>query len=690
MKFSKAQLIKYCNRLPEDEVDLRLLFDDLGLEVKSITKTDSDSILTIETLANRGDHDCYVGVAREICSRTKTKPNYPPIKDFDLLSYPNVNVEVHSDLCLSYSLTSVSLNDAMNHSLGKSADAILETMDTLTDNVLVNISNLVNYEIGQPLHFFDQTKINGNIIIRKSVKGEKALPLFSKNKIELSEGTLVISDQSKILAIAGVIGCEESKVDENTREILIESGSFDPVSVRKSSQRLGIHTNSIFRFQKGADLDLVITGSKLALTYLDQIGALATINGFFFEDKGLISERDISIDKDDLESLFNRTFSTEEIVGILESYGFNHKGHLSFNVPKSRIWDIKDDVDLYEEIARSIGYNSFVSILPNVDIGTLPSQTEESIGKTNEILVGAGFFEIFTDSFYSKDDFMKLNLNDSNPLYKHLEMINSTDKSYSLMKNNCLVQALEALSLNNRFKENNIKLFEWAKIFHPVVDTFDTESNEKSVLWGCVSGEVCDHFWKNDSNWEADIYFLKGLIEEIAFINQVEFQFQEMPSDVPESGLFHPFRRFSVVQENTQVGSLGELHPSVVKNFKIKSLRPYYFQIDRNALLGKSTQSVFTPPPSIPDIRRSMALKIPLEFQLKKIISYIEENSSLFFKRVAIKDQYCSPKENHIVYTFELFLDGEKKTSADDINGYLLELIKRITKEFGNEGVQPR
>ena len=691
MKFSKEQLIKYCSELPEDQLDLRLLFDDLGLEVKSIVNTGSDSILTIEMLANRGDHHCYLGLAREICSRRKTKLNYPEIKDFDLFSYPSVKVRVQSDLCLGYCLTLVSLKQTTIDSLGRSADVILDSMDTLTDNVLVNISNLVNYEIGQPLHFFDKSKIDGDIIIRQTKKAEKALPLFSKDKVELPEGTLVISDQSKILAIAGVIGCQESKVDDKTTEILIESGCFDPVSVRKSSQILGLHTDSTARFQKGSDLSLILKASELALTYIEGIDALGSIDGFFFEDKGLISERVISIDKDDLEDFFSRSFSCQEIIEILESYGFNHRTEHSFNVPMARIWDVKDHIDLYEEIARSIGYNSFVCSLPDVKIGSLASEDEQSIGRVNQTLVGAGFFEVFTDSFYSRDDFMKLNLEDSNPLHEHLETSNSTDKSYSLMKNNCFLQALEAISLNHRFKEDNIKLFEWAKIFPPPnKNAVNKESDEKSVLWGCVSGEVCSHFWKNNSAWQADIYFLKGVIEEIALATGVKFEFQEMPSTVAEAEFLHPFRRFSVVQKNKQVGFLGEMHPNVVTNFKIKSLRPSYFQIESNSLFIKATTLPFISPPAIPDIRRSMALRVPLNFELSKIIEHIEQNSVSSFKRVAIKDQYFPPKESYVVYTFELFFDGGKKLSASRINDYLLELIQSITNTYGNQGIEPR
>ena len=691
MKFSRRQLIKYCHHLPDDEAELRLLFDDLGLEVKNITKTNSDSIITIEILANRGDHLCYTGVAQEICSRTKTKLNYPAINNFELPSYStSIQVRVDSPHCFSYSLTHVLLKGSVNQSLGESANDILQSMTALTDNSLINISNLVNYEIGQPLHIFDGLKVNGDIVVRESIKGEKAFPLFFKDEIELPEGTLVISDQIKILAIAGVIGCEESKLDENTREILIESAIFDPVSIRKSSKELAIHTDSVARFQKGGDLDLVLTANNLALTYLDQIGILDQIKGFYFQDKECISQRVISIDKRDLEHFFSREFSTAEIVEILESYGFNHKGNLSFKVPMARIWDVEDHIDLYEEIARHIGYNAFDYNLPNIEIGSLPSEVEELVRKTNEVLVGAGFFEVFTSSFYSKEDFMKLSLNKSNPLYEHLEIVNYIDKGHSLMKNNCLLQAMEAVSLNNRFKEHNIKLFEWAKIFHPAKNAPDRESNEKDVFWGCVCGKMCDHFWKNGFNWQADIYFLKGLVEEIAFVNRIELKFQEIPSSVPEYELLHPLKQFSILKGSKRIGFLGEIHPDIVKLFKVKSLKPCYFEIYRDSLFEKIVPLSFTPPPIIPDIRRSLALRVPLEFQLSKIIEYIEKNSIAFFKRVTVKDQYFPPKENYIVYTFELFLDGEKKLSTEDINHYLLKLIDNIVEEFGSKGVQTR
>jgi len=690
MKFSTSQLKRYCLGVPDNNRALRDLFDDVGLEVKNISETDGiDKILTLELLANRGDHYCYLGVAREIAARTKVPLILPKFAPFKFAAHLD-NVRIDSKLCFGYSITHLSIDQQRKKELADSGMVILNTMDSLTGNNLVDITNLVNFEIGQPLHAFDKAKIEGTIVVRESTQGETAQPLFSERILELPVGTLVIADQVKILAIAGVIGCETSKVDDFTKEVFLESGIFDPVSVRKTSKALSIHTHASARYQRGGDIELAEKGAQLAVKYLQELGIIKEIKGYFFENTQVLKERVIAIDKEDLEDFLGRRFSEEIIVEILTAYNFEHTGNLNFKVPMSRIWDVKNDIDLYEEIARCLGYNAFDAVLPTTSLGGQPSKLHRIINNVNNTLVNAGFYEVFTDSFYSKRLISKFNIEATNPLSKHVETINSVDSNYTLLKNNCFAQALKAIAYNNRYKEKDIKLFEWTKTFHLDPTAKNGTCKEQDMLWGCVTNEVNPTSWKNEANWKADVFFLKGLIEEIAFENNLPVTFKTVEETTSKFSFFHPYRQFNIYSKDVKVGHIGEFHPAIIKNFKIKGLRPCYFELKRNCLLEEYTLKPINLPPSIPDIKRALSLEIPPSFNLKNILNYIENNAPQYFKSICIKEQYIPKNEPFIVYSFELNFDAEKHLSADDINVFLNQLARDIPQKFENENIKLR
>ena len=233
MKLSSRHLAQY-TVLPSSTRALRLLLDDVGIEVKRVEDTDSDTHFTLELLANRGDHHCYYGVARELRGRTGAHLHAPAYSRLETGPSP-IPIRCETSDCLMYTAT-LMVKSGPDGAFPPEQNVPLHAAALQSISPPVDATNLSNLELGQPTHAFDADTIDGEIVIRDSVDGEKAWPLFTEGPISLPEGTLVIADQSKILAIAGVIGCEESKTTEQTTRLLIESATFDPVRVRKASR----------------------------------------------------------------------------------------------------------------------------------------------------------------------------------------------------------------------------------------------------------------------------------------------------------------------------------------------------------------------------------------------------------------------------------------------------------------------
>src|SRR4051812_8733421 len=277
MKISANVLKRFCAGTPADPKALRRLLDDLGVEVKRLDVQGTDALLTLELLANRGDHHCYAGVAREVAARTKSELLLPAVRALEV-GAPPLPLRVESDKCLLYAATPLRVIGSLGTSLGKAADELLGAAGLLTGNAAIDVTNLVNLELGQPSHAFDRARIQGRITIRESRPGEKAWLLFTPEPRELPSGTLVIADDVKVLAIAGVIGCEDSKIHDDTQEIILESAAFDPVAVRIGGRSLATHTDASARFERGSDPTLAAVAAGRIAQLLGEAG-VAEVTG---------------------------------------------------------------------------------------------------------------------------------------------------------------------------------------------------------------------------------------------------------------------------------------------------------------------------------------------------------------------------------------------------------------------------
>ena len=688
MNISLNVLRRHIN-LSQPPKELRHLLDDIGLEVKRMEESDGDVVFGLELLANRGDHHCYLGIAREISGRTGNDICGPLSRVLTIGNgYP---VQNETDLCLRYTATQMKRSGELQ-ALSEIDLEPLEAAGIHSLTAPVDATNLSNLEIGQPTHVFDAAKVKGTIRIRLSLEGEKAWLLFEETQREIPAGTIVIADEEKILAIAGVIGCEDSKTTEDTTDIIIESACFDPVQVRKTGRALGLHTDALARFERGADPELAIVGAGRVVELLESVGwelvGETTEVGAWESTRRLLH-----LEVVELNRFLGVSLDPAEVQSRLERYGFELEsaGATGFHVyvPTHRMWDVETVFDLYEEIAKSIGYNAIPTTLPKIDKGALPSLFEQHRDILEETLIGAGFFEVITDGFYGRTDFDKLKLPAGHPLHHHVETQNSLDKGYSLLKNNCLLQAIDCVRKNKHRNVQDLKVYEWTRTFHLNPAASNGVCDERLVLWGVVSGAERAQTWQSKAPQATPLY-LKGLIEELSIKLGLGLTVKT-GTDHLLSPLLHPYRQATICLGELCVGVLGEIHPQICTDFKIKRVRPCYFEIDQSVLHQQSRKIAYVLPPVHQPLTRTIAFSLPNQLMASEIQDALASIEAEV--KVSIVDLFTFENEQGAqrAITFEMvFANPDGTLSAEACNEQLQQAMDTVLSQYGDQGVQHR
>lgn len=687
-------VLRHFIAVPEDPRQLRELLDDTGLEVKRF----ADGVFTLELLANRGDHHCYEGIARELNGRLGLGVCVPEVAALEAGPSP-FPVLVESDLCPVYTATLLE-RKGEGGTLGADERRVLDAAGIHSISLPVDASNLANLELGQPTHSFDADTITGALRVRLSAQGERAWPLFAEARVELPVGTLVIADDEKILAVAGVIGCEESKTTESTRRILLESAHFDPVAVRKASRALGITTDSSARFERGSDPARAIAGAGRVVHLLEKFGPWHRVGPAAVLGDWHDPVRVVSLNVAAAAAYLAMDLDAARITELLERYGFIVTGdaaRLAVRVPTWRLWDVAFAADLYEELAKAIGYDNTPTRLPPVDQGVLPSETEHRRSICNDVLVGHGFFELFTDGFYSRALRDRLGITEGHALWRHVETANALDRAYSLLKNSCLPQAVEAVATNLRVRNTEVAAFEWTQTFHlqpfPAVPQRNASPcTERGVLWAIVSGRDRPHAWQ-DTARPADVFFLKGLIEELGRALDLDLRTGPVGDD-PLRDLLHPGRQAAVLLHGQPVGVLGEVHPAICQAFKLKNARPCYFELSTDALFGApAAHPSYVEPPARQPMERSLAFSLPPRVEAGAVAALLKSGGPDWLDHVDIVDLFAHDEAGVPMraVTFDLvFSASEADRTSDEVNAVLSALIEAVHGRFGEAGVKLR
>lgn len=658
--------------------EARELLDEVGIEVKTVETTREGTVFNCELLANRGDHYCYNGVAREVSGRTGKPLRFPQARKLDVVPADATRVRVESPLCLVYTATELFRGDA-SAPLPADVLAPLTATGIHSINAPVDASNLTNFDIGQPTHAFDADTIDGPITIRTSRAGEKAWMLFTDAPTEIPEGTLVIADDSKILGIAGVIGCVESGITDKTTRILLESACFDPVAVRIASRQLNQPTDAAARFMRGGDPTLPLVGAA-RVAYLLETHCGYRVGKAYVAGDWKDPRRTIEVNVAKTNRFIGTELTTLEMAERLTRYGFAVEPNvntLTVSVPPHRLWDVSFEADLAEELLKSVGYNATPITLPSVAMGALPSHAENVEVQVNDVLVAEGFFEIFTDSFYGRGVRDRLGLAEGDPLWDHVEMQNSIERNYSLMRNNTVAQALDALVTNLNLKNANLKIYEWARIYYP-------DLSERGLLWLLANGRDRGPSW-GDKGRPADSIYLKGIVEQLRLELRVDLRTGTSAGHRLER-FFHPGRRAGIWLDDAIVGIFGELHPQLLQRFDVKRQRPVYLEIETDALRVAPRKRTYADPPTRQPVVRNVAYALPRGIAAAEVRDALASAAPAFLRQIRITDLFELPEARAV--TFEIEYLSDEALTGETINAATEAMMAAVKARFGETVTQ--
>lgn len=591
-----------------------------------------DQVMEFDLTPNRADALSMIGTAYEVAALYNTKMTKPDTtsNELELSANDELTVTIENEDKVPYYSARV-VHDVTIEPSPIWMQARLIKAGIRPINNVVDISNYVLLEYGQPLHMFDQDAIGSQqIVVRQANEGEKMTTLDDTER-ELLTSDIVITNGQTPIALAGVMGGDFSEVKEQTSNIVIEGAIFDPVSIRHTSRRLNLRSESSSRFEKGIATEFVDEAVDRAC-YLLQTYA----NGKVLKDRvssgelgAFITPIDITADK------INRTIgfdlSQNDIVTIFNQLGFDTEINddvITVQVP-SRRKDITIKEDLIEEVARIYGYDDIPSTLPVFEKVTSGQLTDRQY-KTRmvkEVLEGAGLDQAITYSLVSKEDATAFSMQQR----QTIDLLMPMSEAHASLRQSLLPHLIEAASYNVARKNKDVKLFEIGNVFF--ANGEGELPDQVEYLSGILTGDYVVNQWQGKKE-TVDFYLAKGVVDRVSEKLNLEFSYRRADID----GL-HPGRTAEILLENKVVGFIGELHPTLAADNDLK--RTYVFELNFDALMSVSVGYInYQPIPRFPGMSRDIALEVDQNIPAADLLSTIHAHGGNILKDTLVFDVY--------------------------------------------------
>ena len=652
-----------------------LIFQDNfkpGQNVEDILQL-NDFVLDVAITPNRPDAMSVIGVAREVCAIYRLR-----IKEQDL-SYNPTNKDVKSfvsvqdmafDLCPRYMASAVA-NVKIERSPLK-IRARLFCCGVHPINNIVDITNYVLFECGQPMHAFDAEKLEGNkIIIRRGKSGEE-ISCLNGNQYKLTNENLVIADSKKPVVIAGVIGGIDSCINENTKTVIFESACFERSNIRRTSRSFGIRTDSSARFEKGVDTASQEIGMKRALNLICALNCGEIANGVIDEKVEEVKEQKIIVSKLKIDSILGFEIKEKDIKEILESLEIKceiEKDKISLLVPSFRT-DIENDNDIAEEVIRMYGYDIYDKIEKGV--GT----TSKTIGKYDPILkiqreiktilIDRGFYEISSYSLVPLNSHEKLGLLEMEN--KVVKIKNPFSDELGALRISLCHNLLTNIGYNLNRNNKEIRIYEAGRTFHAQNSSISQLPIEKDIL-AFASTNPCD-----------DFFVFKGIVENVLnkFSGEIKIEYSK-------KSFLHPGISADIFVGETLVASFGKINPIVAGNYDLPDAI-FYGEIYCNELLTLPEKKFEVKKISkFPAVERDLALVVDEWITIFEMEKLIKQCCGKYLEELKVFDIYRSKQlegKKSVAFRIKLISD-EKTLSEEDISKIINKILKRMEENFG-------
>ena len=648
-------------------------------ELNSDAKVGSDPLVYLglgETLYELDIHkhrnnDCYyhIGFAYEIGAILNRKVTLPENKYSEINEsvLDLVKLSVETEKCPYYTAKIVK-----NVKVGESPDFIKKRLNSLgmrSINNVVDISNYVMLEYGQPLHFFDRKKLGNNILVRDAKDGEEIVTLDDEAR-KLSHNDIVITDGVKPVAIAGVMGGKNTEVDDDTTEILIEAAIFNPVSIRYTARNHDLRSEASIRFGKGLTYQYTDMAMDRACYLLEKYAKAEILSGKVIHDKVDKTDQVVKFYPEDVNKILGITISEDDMKVELGRLDFKYElkdGMFTVTIPKRRL-DIDPNVnDIAEEIGRLYGYQNLVSTLP-----VLPTKRGEYKGDVkyrkivSKRLRSLGLNEAKTYTLTSPDMAKLFNYEGKEQVVLPNPM--SIDKS--VVRTSLIPSLLNVYDYNKKRKVKDILLYEIAK-------TYDKNYNEESKICGLLSGTYMSNGW--GLNNKVDFYITKGIVENLldymGFKNRYSFE-------VSTCSDLHPGISADILLDRKKIGVIGRVHPKILKD------EVYVFELSLQALMTAVKPIKYKEPPKYPAIEKDVAFIVDKSITVDTITNEIRRAGGRLLNEINVFDVYTGENidENKKSIAFSLkFLDLTRTLTDEEVMEVFNNIINSVTTKLNCE-----
>jgi len=617
--------------LPEDmQNGILILPPDapVGEDIKDYMDL-ADTVVDFEITPNRPDCLSIVGMARETAAAYKLDLKSPEIilkEEAGEIAGDMAEITIEArDLCKRY--VARIIKDVKIEPSPLWMQTRLQACGVRSINNIVDITNYVMLELGQPLHAFDYDKLEGHsIIVRRGEDSENMVTLDGVTRT-LSGDMLVIADARKAVGLAGVMGGEESEINPSTKCILLESANFAGPSIRRTSRRLGLRSEASMRFEKGLDPNLCITAADRACQLIEKLGAGRVVKGYIDVYPEKADLRKIVLRPDRINRALGTQIPESEMIDILERLEIKvEKGSdcMFALIPTFRA-DIAKEADLVEEVGRIYGYDRLPSTLPQGDVTQGRLQTPQKLSDTiKQALAGLGYSEIYTYSFVSPGVFDRINTPADSPLRRAITLMNPLGEEQSVMRTTLIPNMLDVIAYNLNQKVEEIRLFETGAVYIPEELPLTRLPHENRKLAIGVCGKL------------ADFYGLKKTIETLFAILKINhYTFEQY-----RHFAFHPGRCARVLVDGEELGIAGEIHPDVMENYDMDT-RAYIAQLDMDLLIKKaSTDIKFGALPRFPASARDLAIIVKDRLPAQDLIQAIKDTAGGLMEKAELFDIY--------------------------------------------------
>lgn len=652
----------------------------IGLDIKEALMLD-DTVYEFELTANRADCFSMVGLSREFGIMTNQKALFPVImvneNGESIEGKASVAIEAH-DLCTRFTsrlVTNVTIEPSPLWMQNRLRNSGIRPI-----NNVVDVTNYVMLELGQPMHAYDYDCVADHTLIARRAKAGETLTTLDGNERELNESMLIIADTKGPIGVAGVMGGLTSEVTDKTTNVLFEAAVFNGPSIRRTSKALGMRSEASGRFERGVNHKYTAYAIDRAAQLLQQICPSCKVSvGVIDVYPEPVEQRTVTFTAEQINDYLGTSIEKDRMVDILTKleFGITESGDtIEALVPTWR-----DDVtvmpDIAEEVARIVSYDNIAPTIPVAILSSGGMTPKKALTKeVTHYLAHAGLSQIITFSFMHKDGLTNMMLPEGDNRYTAIPILNPISEEFPYMRTTLVPAVIEAAKRNIAQQNKDLWLFETANVYEPKTLPLTEVPHERPMACGIMMGKVTEAAW-NQAQRDTDFYDVKGVVDGLlAKLGLTQYDIQ--PSS---ESYYHPGVSAHYTVNGVTVANYGELHPQVVKNFDLSG-KVYMFEIDLEAVL-----SITVPPfryqsfSKFPGTSRDLAIVAPVSVTSGDIVALIKEHGGEYLESVSIFDVYegehIEAGYRSLAYNLQ-FRSMEGTLNDEDIDGAIQAIIDAL------------